>query len=96
LHLSVVGRPVDGAGDEAKMGTSGLLSECYIPVTKQPPHPYLLKIRACNTDVDRYRWEIIDSDGVVGTSWHSFATEQEAEDNGQREMQSLLEMWNKK
>jgi hypothetical protein len=30
LPLSVVGWPIEGAGDEAKMGTSGSLSECYL------------------------------------------------------------------
>jgi hypothetical protein len=65
-------------------------------VNKHPPHPYHLKIRACDTDVGHYRWEILDSDGVVGTSWRSFATELEAEDDGRQEMQSLVEMWNKK
>jgi len=31
LHLSVVGWPIDGAGDELQMGTGGLLSESYFP-----------------------------------------------------------------
>jgi hypothetical protein len=31
LHLSVVGWPIDGAGDELQMGTTGLISECYFP-----------------------------------------------------------------
>src|ERR1700692_304822 len=31
LPLSVVGGPIDGAGDGVEMGTSGLLSECYFP-----------------------------------------------------------------
>jgi hypothetical protein len=35
LHLSVVGWPIDGAGDELQMGTRGLLSECYFP---EPEH----------------------------------------------------------
>ena len=31
MHLSVVGWPKDGAGDEVEMGTSGLFSEGYFP-----------------------------------------------------------------
>jgi hypothetical protein len=65
-------------------------------MTKQSPHPYHLKIRACDTPVGHSRWEILDSDGVVGASSRSFATEQEAADSGRQEMRSLVEMWNKK
>jgi hypothetical protein len=32
MPLSVVGGPIDGAGDGLKMGTSGLLSERYFPI----------------------------------------------------------------
>jgi hypothetical protein len=32
LPLSVVGEPKDGAGDEAKVGMRGLLSEGYFPI----------------------------------------------------------------
>ena len=35
MHLSVVGRPVDGAGDEVKVGTSELLYEAYFPIFEQ-------------------------------------------------------------
>jgi hypothetical protein len=70
---------------------------CYIfYVTKQSPHPYYLKIRPCNTHVDRHRWEILDNEGLLQTSANSFATEREAQDNGRREMQGLVEMWNRK
>jgi hypothetical protein len=60
------------------------------------PHPYQLKIRPCSDPVGRYRWEILDSDGVGDWSGRTFATEQEAKENGQQEMQRLIEMWNKK
>jgi len=60
-----------------------------------PPHPYVLKIRSCTEHVGRYRWEILDSDGLLDTSFESFATKQEAEEDGQREMKSLVEIWNK-
>jgi hypothetical protein len=32
LPLSVVGGPIDDTGDEGKMGTGGLPSECYFPI----------------------------------------------------------------
>ena len=57
------------------------------------PHPYSLKIRPCSTHAGRFRWEILDSDGVLGASWVSFATEREAEEGGRRELQSLVETW---
>ena len=60
-----------------------------------PPHPYYLKIRPSPEHAGRFRWEILDSDGVLDTSWDSFATEREAKEAGQREMQSLVETWNK-
>jgi hypothetical protein len=34
LHLSVVGRPIDGAGDEFQVGTGGLFSECYFSIVE--------------------------------------------------------------
>src|ERR1700730_8430348 len=55
-----------------------------------------LKIRPCNAHVDRYRWEILDNEGLLQTSADSFATEREAKGNGRLEMQDLIEMWNKK
>ncbi len=67
---------------------------CY--VTKKSPHPYYLKIRPCDGDVDRHRWDIFDNEGLLQTSADSFATEREAKDNGRLEMQGLVEMWNKK
>jgi hypothetical protein len=60
-----------------------------------PAHPYVLKVRPCSEQAGRFRWEILDSDGVLDTSWVSFATEREAEEGGRREMQNLVEMWNK-
>jgi hypothetical protein len=70
---------------------------CHILyVTKQSPHPYYLKIRPCNAHVDRHRWEIRDNEGLLQTSADSFATEREAKENGRREMQGLVEIWNKK
>jgi hypothetical protein len=60
-----------------------------------PPHPYSLKIRPCTEHAGRFRWEILDSDGVLDTSWDTFATEREAEEVGRREMKNLVEMWNK-
>jgi hypothetical protein len=69
---------------------------CDTPfVTKKSPHPYYLKIRPCDVHVGCYRWELLDTEGLIETS-HSFATEREAKDNGQRQMQGLVEMWNKK
>jgi hypothetical protein len=65
-------------------------------VTKKTPHPYQLKIRPCVAPIGHHRWEILDGDEVVDGSWHTFATEQEAKDNGRQEMQNLVEMWNKK
>jgi hypothetical protein len=64
-------------------------------VAKKLPHPYALRITAVSEDAGRFRWEILDNDGVVDTSADSFATGREARDNGQREMQHLIEMWNK-
>jgi hypothetical protein len=64
-------------------------------VAKKLPHPYYLKITAGSEDAGRFRWEIHDGDGVLDTSWDSFATGREARDSGQREMQHLIEMWNK-
>jgi hypothetical protein len=60
-----------------------------------PPHPYSLKIRPCTEHVGRFRWEILDSEGLLDTSWDSFATEHEAKESGRLEMQSLVEIWNK-
>ena len=57
---------------------------------------YSLKIRPCTEHAGRFRWEILDSDGVLDTSWVSFATERAAEEGGRREMQNLVEMWNKR
>ena len=34
MHLSVVGRPTDGAGDEFQVGTRGLFSECYFSIVE--------------------------------------------------------------
>jgi len=45
LPLSVVGGPKNGAGDEVKVGTRGLLSEGYFPILEHghgitdPPRP---------------------------------------------------------
>jgi hypothetical protein len=70
---------------------------CHIcSVAEKLPHPYLLKIRSCTEDAGRFRWEILDSNGVLDTSFESFATGREARDSGQRELQSLVEIWNKK
>jgi hypothetical protein len=69
---------------------------CHIRhVIEKSPHPYLLKIRSCTEDAGRFRWEILDSDGLLGTSWDSFSTGREARDSGQLEMQNLIEIWNK-
>ena len=65
-------------------------------MAKKFPHPYVLKIRPCSEHDGRYRWEIFDSDGLLDTSWASFATEREADEAGRRELQSLVEIWNKK
>jgi hypothetical protein len=65
-------------------------------VTKKSPHPYYLKIGPCIDPAGRYRWQIFDSDGVADASSRTFATEQEADDNGRQEMQSLIEIWNRK
>jgi hypothetical protein len=64
-------------------------------VAKKLPHPYYLKITAGSEDAGRFRWEILDSNAVLDTSADSFATGREARDSGQREMQNLIEMWNK-
>jgi len=32
LPLSVLGGPIDGAGDNVQLGANGLLSECYLPI----------------------------------------------------------------
>jgi hypothetical protein len=64
-------------------------------VAKKSPHSYVLKIRPCGEHAGRYRWEILDRDGLLDTSWASFATEGEADEGGRRELQSLVEMWNK-
>ena len=70
---------------------------CHIRhVANKSPHPYVLKTRSSTEDAGRFRWEILDSDGVLNTSWVSFATEREANESGRREMQSLVEMWNKR
>ena len=55
-----------------------------------------MKIKKCNARSDRFRWEILDSEGLLQKSAKSFATEREAKDNGRLEMQGLVEMWNKK
>ena len=34
MHLSVVGRPIDGAGDELEMATKGLFSEGYFSIVE--------------------------------------------------------------
>jgi hypothetical protein len=60
------------------------------------PHPYRIKTRHCDTHVGLSRWEIHDDDGLLQTSAASFATEQEARNNGRLLMQALVEMWNKK
>jgi hypothetical protein len=74
-----------------------VLDPCHICyVTAKSPHPYYLKIKPCNGDVDRHRWEIFDDEGLLQRSADSFATEREAKDNGHLEMQGLVEMWNKK
>ena len=65
-------------------------------VAEQSPHPYRLKIRPCDVHVGCYRWELLDTDGLLETSAVSFATEREAKDKGRLEMQRLVEMWNKK
>jgi hypothetical protein len=64
-------------------------------VAEKIPHPYLLKIRSCTEHAGRFRWEILDGDGVLDTSIESFATGREARDSGQREMKNLVEIWNK-
>ena len=64
-------------------------------MSKHRPHPYVLKIGPCNERGDRYRWGILDKEGLLQTSADSFATGREAEDNGQSELQSLIDMWNK-
>jgi hypothetical protein len=63
----------------------------YADVAKK--HPYYLKITAGSEDAGRFRWEILDGDGVLDTSADSFATGREATDSGQRE--HLIEIWNK-
>ena len=65
-------------------------------MTKKSLRPYYLKIRPCDAHVGRYRWEILDSEGLLQTSADSFGTEREARDNGGVQMQDLLEIWNKK
>jgi hypothetical protein len=42
VDLSVVGWPIDGAGDGVKMVTSGLLSECYLPIFRARLRHHLL------------------------------------------------------
>jgi hypothetical protein len=64
-------------------------------VAKTSPHPYALKIRPCTEHAGRFRWDILDGDEVLDTSWDSFATGREARDSGQQEMKNLIEIWNK-
>jgi hypothetical protein len=68
LHLSVVGWPIDGAGDGVEMGTGRLLSECCFPtfehvhgITEFPIRPAECR----SASVSRMVWEI---DAVCGAS----------------------------
>jgi hypothetical protein len=83
--------------DRRRLFLGSRAATCHIRhVANKSLHPYVLKTRSCTEDAGRFRWEILDSDGVLNTSWVSFATEQEANESGRREMQSLVEMWNKR
>ena len=59
-------------------------------MTEQAPPPYDVVVRPCTIHAGRYRWEIRQSGMPVQSSMDSFASEQEAHEDGRREMERLM------
>jgi hypothetical protein len=60
----------------------------YIARQAQSPQPYDLVIRPCTIYAGRFRWDI-RKNGPVQSCMESFASEQEAREDGRRELERL-------
>jgi len=59
-------------------------------MTDQVP-PYELVVRLCTIHSGRFRWDIRQSGTPVQSSADSFQSEQEAHQDGRREMEKLMQ-----
>ena len=59
-------------------------------MTDQAPPPYDVVVRPCTIHAGRYRWDTRQCGMPVQSSIDSFASEQEAHEDGRREMERLM------
>jgi hypothetical protein len=57
----------------------------------QSPQPYDLVIRPCTIQAGRFRWDI-RKNGPVQSGMESFASEQEAREDGRHELERLIQV----